>query len=287
MEHYCSKDPRMGNMLWLEQGDIRIGVALDYGIRVRHLSIKGMENLFYEQPADLSDGFGTPDTWKLRGGHRLWLTPETDDSYYPDDAPVSYTLKEDGVLIVQEVEPPLGIQKTLEITFREDGTVCLLHNFYNRNDHPIDGASWGVNTLDGCGSVYIPFPRQEESFAPGRVVSLWGATSLADPRLTYEPDGIWARHLPIGDYFKIGVYNTAGTAVLESKGQRLTISFGVPKLRELPDLGCNFELYMHEKFLEMETLGEVRHILPGESASHWETWNLRPVAADNSHRDGR
>ena len=69
MIHYINAHPEMGNMLWLEEGDIQIGIALDYGIRVRHLSIKGMENLYYEQPVDLSDGFGTPDGWKLRGGH--------------------------------------------------------------------------------------------------------------------------------------------------------------------------------------------------------------------------
>jgi len=109
MNHYINTHPEMGRMLWLEQGDIQIGIALDYGIRVRHLSIKGMENLYYQQPADLSDGFGTPDTWKLRGGHRMWLAPESDGSYYPDDVPVSYTIKEDGVLIVQDPEPLLGI----------------------------------------------------------------------------------------------------------------------------------------------------------------------------------
>ena len=45
MNHYINTHPEMGRMLWLEQGDIQIGVALDYGIRVRHLSIKGMENM--------------------------------------------------------------------------------------------------------------------------------------------------------------------------------------------------------------------------------------------------
>ena len=46
MIHYINNHPEMGNMLWLEEGDVQIGIALDYGIRVRHLSIKGMENLY-------------------------------------------------------------------------------------------------------------------------------------------------------------------------------------------------------------------------------------------------
>ena len=39
MIHYTANHPEMGNMLWLEEGDIQIGIALDFGIRVRHLSI--------------------------------------------------------------------------------------------------------------------------------------------------------------------------------------------------------------------------------------------------------
>ena len=60
MISYINDHKDMGRMLWLEQNDIQIGIALDYGIRVRHLSIKGMENLYYEQPSDLSDGFPPP-----------------------------------------------------------------------------------------------------------------------------------------------------------------------------------------------------------------------------------
>ena len=274
MVSYINTHKDMGRMLWLEQGEVQIGIALDYGIRVRHLSIKGMENLYYEQPSDLSDGFGTPDGWKLRGGHRLWITPECDESYYPDDVPVSYTLKENGVLIVQDTEPVLNIQKTLEITFQEDGTIHLVHNFYNRNDHPIDGASWGINSLDGSGKVWIDFTAGDSDYAPQRFVSLWGATNLSDPRLQILQSEIIAEHQAIDDYFKIGVYCPGGKAILESKGQKLTMGFAVPPANTLPDNGCNFELYMAKTFLEMETLGSVTQIAPGESASHWETWKL-------------
>lgn len=274
MISYINDHKDMGRMLWLEQNDIQIGIALDYGIRVRHLSIKGMENLYYEQPSDLSDGFSTPAGWKLRGGHRLWMTPECDESYYPDDTPVSYTLKENGVLIVQDTEPWLKIQKTLEITFQPDGTVHLIHHFYNRNDHPITGASWGVNSLDGSGKVWIDFTAGQSDYAPQRFVSLWGATNLSDPRLKILKNEIVAEHQPITDYFKIGVYSPGGKAILESKGQKLTMTYAVPPSCTLPDNGCNFELYMAKAFLEMETLGSVAQIAPGESVSHWETWKL-------------
>ena len=205
------------------------------------------------------------------------MTPECDEAYYPDDTPVSYTLKEDGVLIVQDTEPWLKIQKTLEITFRPDGTVHLLHNFYNRNDHPIEGASWGVNSLDGCGKIWIDFTAGPRNYAPKRFISLWGATNLSDPRLQILQNEIRAQYQPITDYFKIGVYSPGGKAILESKGQKLTMEFAAPPANTLPDNGCNFELFMAKAFLEMETLGSVTQIAPGESVSHWETWKLEKL----------
>jgi hypothetical protein len=114
-------------------------------------------------------------------------------------------------------------------------------------------------------------------FYPGTVVALWGQTSLADPRLTFYSDRIHAKYLPISDYFKLGVYCPNGVATLESKGQKLTMGFAAPDIRTLPDQGCNFELYMHKMFLEMESLGPVTAIAPGECASHWETWKLERI----------
>ena len=172
----------------------------------------------------------------------------------------------------------MGIQKTLEITFRPDGTVYLLHNFYNRNDHPIRGASWAINSLDASGEIEFSYAGGKTGdFYPGTTVALWGQTSMDDPRLTYYPDRIRAAYLPISDYFKLGVYCPDGKAILESKGQRLTMGFDAPDIRTLPDQGCNFELYMHKMFLEMESLGPVTDIAPGESASHWETWKLEEI----------
>ena len=129
-------------------------------------------------------------------------------------------------------------------------------------------------SLDASGEISFGYGGDGGDFYPGRVLSLWGDTYLGDPRLCFEPNQIRAHYLPVSEYFKIGVYCPTGEAVLESKGQRLTIGFATPDIRQLPDQGCNFELYMHPKFLEMETMGTVTDIAPGESASHWETWKL-------------
>ena len=63
MQSEIRTDDQLGRILWLSDGKTEIGVALDFGIRVMHLSCVGLENLFYRQPADLSDGLITEEGW--------------------------------------------------------------------------------------------------------------------------------------------------------------------------------------------------------------------------------
>ena len=266
-----------GKVLWLENGAVEIGVALDFGIRIVHLSCKGMENLFYEQPTDRSDSFTTEEGWILYGGHRMWLAPESTQSYYPDNAPVSYTMLEDGVLVEQEEDPWKKEKKSLQIRFMEDGSVELLHSFQNTSDDTVTGASWGINTLSGGGVAEICF-NGERGFNPKRVVSLWGHTDLHDPRVKFHKDGVTATHMEsITDYFKIGLYVQPGEVVLTNKGQKMTIWFAAEPMDAYMDGGCNFELYLCSKFMELETLGTRTEILPGKTAQHREIWQLSPA----------
>jgi hypothetical protein len=50
-----------------------------------------------------------------------------------------------------------------------------------------------------------------------------------------------------------------------------------------PDFGCNFEIYADMHSLELETLGPLRNLEPGETAEHIEHWWLfRGVEAGES-----
>jgi hypothetical protein len=273
---YCIKNvPGKGRIYYMTDGKTEVGVALDFGIRVTHLSCAGMENLYYDQPADLSDGFGTADTWKIRGGHRMWLAPEGLHSYHPDDDPVSYKTLPNGLYVEQVEDPIQHIVKSLTVTF-EDGSVVLNHSFRNVGSAPIMGASWGINTLDGYGTVTVDFTG-EGGFVPTRTVSLWGATNLHDSRIRFSQNQIIATNAPIPDYFKIGIYCKGGKAVYQNKGQQLTLTFDAPEMAVLPDGGCNFELYMGAKFMELEALGIRKEILPGESACHTERLTVERI----------
>lgn len=278
MKYYEKKDTLGRRMLLLTNGSAEVGVALDFGIRIIHLSCVGMENLFYQQPLDCSDGFSKPTGWKLYGGHRMWLAPQNQQVYHGDNSPIHYTLLENGVVVTQDFDPLSGLEKELTILFTDDGHIRLNHRFYNRTDHVITGASWSINTFDRGGKATVHFEGSDRSdLTPRRIVSLWGNTNLGDPRLLFTEDSLTVTHTPLDAFFKLGLYSKTGTAIFENKSQRLTLSFGTPPIEALCDGGCNFELYMCSKFMELEPLGKITAIEPGQYASHWEDWYLASI----------
>ena len=271
------KETSRGRVLWLSDEHAEVGLALDFGLRIIHVSCPGMENLFYEQPADLSDGVTTEEGWKLYGGHRLWMAPESKLSNCPDNDPVTYTLEGNSVLAEQQVEPWLGIRKKLRITFT--GTGVQVDNIIENASHKeIVGAAWGVNTLAGLGKAYVEFPNYGVGDCrPHRVVSLWSTTDLHDERIRFSADSLQVTHAPSEKYFKLGLYSHTGKATYENKGQRLTLTFAAPPMSQLPDLGCNFELYMCRQFMELESLGIDHTLQPGQSMTHTEHWALEKL----------
>ena len=275
MKCSVNQDPARGRILWMTDGRTRVGAALDYGIRILHLSCEGMENLFYQQPPDGRDGLTTEQGWRIRGGHRLWLSPESEKTYWPDNEPVRWERRGGAVVLTQPPDAALGLRKSIRIAFLPDGQVELEHRVENTARLGFRGALWGVNTLDGGGTARIPFGGAAGSaYRPHSLVSLWGDTSLGDKRLEFRPGSLTVRHRPLEAYCKLGLYCRAGTAVLENKGQRLILGFGAGTPEAYPDLGCNFEVYLNQWFLELETLGPVQRIAPGQQASHVERGRL-------------
>ena len=276
MRHCEKQTDKWGKVLWITTDYAEVGIALDFGIRVVHLSCPGMENLFYEQPADLSDGAATPQGWKLYGGHRLWMAPEGDWSYCPDNEPVRYTVTGNTVLVEQAQDPWTGVRKQLRLTFREKA-IDVENIFINDTDKVMEGASWGVNTLDG-GVAKIDFVgTQPGDYTPRRIISLWADTNVHDSRIQFDRHSLTATHAPLTDYFKMGLYCNPGKAVYENKSQRFILTFGAEGTENHPDNGCNFELYLGKYFMELETLGVKRTLQPGQAAAHTETWQLEII----------
>ena len=278
MKTEVRSDSRWGKILWVCHGSFELGIALDFGIRIVHAACSGMDNLLYRQPDDLSDGYFEPNGWRLYGGHRMWSAPEGPLSTTPDNTPIHWKIQPDSILLWEDPNPITGFQKSLRLSFLADGNLRLFHEFKNISSRPVTCASWGITSLapGGCAKIdffYDPSP----SYQPRRSVSLWGSTRLQDPRLRFEEAALYATFSPISDFCKVGIYSHRGIAVYENLNQRLTLSFPTSAIENLPDGGSNFEIFLCPHFMELETLGQLTQLMPGETASHWEKWKLEAL----------
>lgn len=272
------RQEEQGRILWLTDGKTEVAVALDYGIRVVHLSVAGMENLLYRQGADCSDGFRTESGWRLYGGHRFWLAPESKQSYCPDNQPVQWELFEDGVWLLQPEDSWQHTEKLLRLTFLADGGIRLTHGVKNLANAPLEAALWSITTFQKGGTAYAPLlPPQPPEGLNTRVMVFWNNTDPGDSRISFTGNRITGRYMDIPDYFKMGAYIARGTASFENLGQRFTMSFDAVDNACYPDKGCNFELYMNRYFTELESLGQVIQLPPGAHTTHEEIWHLEKL----------
>ncbi|MEI8094276.1 MAG: hypothetical protein WCG80_08705 [Spirochaetales bacterium] len=264
------------NCVRLTDGRVELVVTLDVGPRVIRFGTVGGQNLFKEFAEHLGQTSG--NEWLSFGGHRLWHAPEVAPrTYAPDFDPVEHRWDGATLTLLSKTEPTTGIRK--EITLRlEDGRVHLNHRLVNENLWAIDVAPWALSVMAAGGRALVPqepFVDHGVSFTPARPVVLWRFTRMNDPRFTWGDRLLQFRQdesLPTKQKFGLG--NRQGWAAYELGRQLFVKTFAYREGQTYPDQGCNCEFFTMPGFLEVETLGPLARLEPGQGVDHQETWYL-------------
>ena len=204
MKTYVNEHPIFGETLFAQHGKLTVGIPLTFGIRIAYLSYDNSENLFFEQPNDMTD-LSTEEGWRVRGGHRLWVAPESEKTYYPDNQDVSYELLENGLVVNQPIDPWLQIAKSMELVFLSDNELQVIHTIKNVGTQTKRCSLWAITSVAPNGTEYIPLPQKEFSYSPIHKISSWFYTNLGDSRAEYYADHIVLHHAAAPDKYKIGV----------------------------------------------------------------------------------
>lgn len=263
---------------------VQLIVLTEVGPRILFFGFQGEENEFHD--ASTPPGDRVDREFKVYGGHRLWVSPEVARTYYPDNFPVS--VRKQGSAFVftappESAPPGTNLQKELEIELAETGTeVTVTHRIRNLGQAPTEMAPWALSVMAGGGKAILPFPPKAP-FSTGRILpegvfTLWSYTDLADPRWR-----IGTRYLQLrqaknsASRFKEqmgGIFNPSGWGAYFRSGHLFVKRADVEVGAKYPDSGCNFEVFTDEHSLELETLGPLRNLEPGETAEHIEHWWL-------------
>jgi hypothetical protein len=263
----------------LNNDSIELVLPVSYGPRIARYASPSGPNLLAEVSPHVQrvkTGFG--DDWHIYGGHRLWTAPEhAVDSYYPDNAPVEVERTGATVSLRQRVEPHSGLEKIISVTLHQGTHVSVHHELVNRGDRPRNVAAWALTAMAPGGTAIFPqswFAPHPQALAPARPLVLWPFTRMADPRSSWGDRFILLRQDSARpEPQKFGFYNDRGYMAY-LLGQQLFIKCHMPLPGLHADFGGNAQSFTNELFLELETLGPVQTLAPGERASHREDWFL-------------
>ena len=261
-----------GKCIFADNGVIEVGIPLDFGLRVGHFSFVGEKNVFFEQPNDM-EKFTTDKGWRIRGGHRLWIAPESPLTYCPDNEPISYTVSDDTVTLVQKEDPWLHIIKTFTLKF-DGARLEIVHRIENLSEDELECSLWAISVMAAGGTEYIDLERRDGGMDHWHRISTWDYTSLGDPRATYTRDEIKIRHLPVDERYKIGVGHPFGPVRYENDGVVFKKYFAVEKDKIYPDANVSYETFFSQYMVEMESLSPLGKIGKGERMEHSEVWEL-------------
>ena len=273
-----------GKVVRIANGSTQLLVLTAVGPRILSYGFAGGENQLHEFDEHCS--LTADGQFHSYAGHRLWVSPEVERTYYPDNFPVHVTPIAGGARFVAPAEstsPGTGLQKEMEVRLTREGThVMVVHRITNRSAVATEMAPWALTVMEAGGRAILPFaPRQamsKQHLLPEGVMALWSYTDLADARWR-----LGTRYLQLTTEVStqarfreqmIGIYNPSGWAAYFRSGHLFVKRAAVEAGKTYPDFGCNFETYTEPGFLELETLGPLRTLKPGESAEHTEHWWL-------------
>jgi len=140
--------------------------------------------MFLEK-SELTVKYKDQEEWKIRGGHRLWHTPEKHPrNYVPDDVPVEWEIIKNGVRVTQVMEDWTQIRKDMEITLDDNSTeVRVEHKLMNKNAWPIKMGAWAMSVMAPGGMLVVPQAKKDTGVECNHMLSLWPFSDMSDARV--------------------------------------------------------------------------------------------------------
>lgn len=275
-------DPR-SQIQSLHNASLRLEYLSTAGPRIVGLYLSGSSrNLLAETP-DIH--WDTPyGKYSLGGGHRLWIAPENPNiTAIPDDSGLVVQELKTGVRLTQPADPHTLITRSIEIHLDDSRPVVhLLHTLTNESRALVRFSAWAITQLPLGGTAILPQAMDSLDAArllPNRNLVLWSYTRWDDPRLLLSDNGYYLHGSPNPTPCKIGYFNRLGWLAYFQEGVVFLKKYAVLPPLDFPDMGCNVEAYVKDRFIELETLSPMTNLHPGESIKHAEEWHVQAIFA--------
>jgi hypothetical protein len=182
-------------------------------------------------------------------------------------------------------QPAAGLQKVIEVSLDPaQPRLHLVSHLRNIGDRPLTYAPWSLSVMRPGGRALVPFDVGPlDAFDATRRLILWSYTKFGDPRYRFgdrliQVDQSRVAPPPAGqsgrrdDESKIGVDSGQGWGAYLLDGTLYVKRFPHEPNAPYPDGGASIEVYSSAEFLELEQLGPLATIKPGEEIVFPEDW---------------
>ena len=245
-------------------GDAEMIVGVSAGPRILSLRWRGGPNLMHRDETH----FGVGD-WRMFGGHRLSLAPETPASYLPDNAPCTVLME--GRQLMIETTGDDGLRRTWTLTPWMDGDGFEVeHAVTNEGPQPWQGALWAITCVGPQGIIVSPCEEAEK-------ILFADVPTDADACRQWNRQAGFVVTTPRGLRGKADWQSDGGwLALLRSDVTFMIQALEAPCRSQNQPATGNVEVFVCREYLEMETLGATVTLTPGERADHRQRWRLLP-----------
>lgn len=281
-----------GKVISISNGSIEAYVTVDVGPRVIRFGYVNGQNFMQDNrkefgvrgDEEFENYFGKGLVWENLGGHRIWTSPEAyPETYYPDTTAVKYELTDCGAIFTPKEETENGHAKQMEICMDENSdSMQVTMRVKNISNEDKEFSIWGLTVSAKGGKLIVPMNTNDTKLLSNRVISVWPYTDMSDDRIFFGKKYVTLSHdanaetpIKLGfDLNKGSVHYVLGDEVFTKSYETLHPN------ANYPDGGCSFETYTCAAFTEVESLGELKVVKPGETSVLTENWALSKKPCD-------
>lgn len=275
-----------GRVLSLSNGVIEAFVTVDIGPRIIKFGYIGGQNFMRDERSAFApmtdkaytDLFGEGRKWENLGGHRIWLSPESyPETYIPSDERVEYELTESGAVFAQPECKAIGAAFTMELKLDDDdANMQVIMRVKNTGVAEKRFAIWGLTVSAQDGTLIVPMNTNDTGLLSNRIISVWPYTDMSDSRIYWGKKYVTLRQdKTVAQPIKLGFDLNCGSAYYCLNGEIFCKHYDTEHPdAAYPDGGCSFETYTNDQFIEIESLGRLNTVKPGETVENTESWSL-------------
>ena len=277
-----------GRCLRLTNGILEAIVTVEYGPRIVSFRLEGGKNTFFEDSSaeptvsgpELEERYGKGAAFYRRGGHFSSLAPiRMPESFFPDNEPVVYAIKPDGVSLIMLREKTDGLKCTTELLLGDGASdMMVVHSVKNVSHERKRLSVWSSTALRPGGVEIIPQNGDSGGLAPNRVLAFWPGSTLTDHRLwAGESYFTLVQDEMAKKPFAMGTNNVTGWAAYVLPEVTFIKRYVHDETCFYPHHGCSFRTRVTSACAELDSFSPICIVNPGEGVRHVENLSLFPT----------